>query len=414
MQTRRGSGTICLNFGSRERYDECVGDASLYRRYVETQHCEHPELFPAGMESGFCLHSSRTSLKLGVVTRRIQLKASGATFWIRPSLVLPYMVALTDDVEKALYLQHNGASFEALEYAFGRNHMFWYRVSAAVGRCSIVGTTVKSHAKMPGHLVADEKHTWIKRKKAYVATTVGGGCILGAEVSTSASTTALTKSYGVFADEARDVDPEYTPKTVCLDPWKPARKAWKDLFPAVFVVLCFLHSVLKLMKGRPTGVTRERLIGRSWHVYAASTKAQFSQRLRRLREWADAHLPVGSLLNAVHAMSSKCDPFMQAYDFDTAHRTTNHVDRLMDHQDRRLYAMHYFHGTLAAASLAARSGALCWNFHPYGRRARPQAEWTSSPFTELNGFSYHENWLHNLLIASSMGGWRRQSPTASS
>ena len=76
--------------------------------------------------------------------------------------------------------------------------------------------------------------------------------------------------------------------------------------------------------------------------------------------------------------------------------------------------MHYFHGTLAAASLAARSGALCWNFHPYGRRARPQARWTSSPFTELNGFSYHENWLHNLLIASSMGGWRRQSPTASS
>ena len=362
MQPRRGSGTICLNFGSRERYDECVSDASLYRRYVETQHLEHPELFPADMGGGFTLHSSRTSLKRGIVIRRIKLKTSGDTFWIRPSLVMPYMVALTDDMEKALFLRHKGASLEALEYAFGRNHMFWHRVSTAVGRCSVVGTTVKSPTRMPMHLVADEKHTRIRRKKAYVATTVGGGCILGAEVSISASATALTKSYGVFADEARDVDPKYAPKTVCLDPWKATRKAWKKLFSKVVVVLCFLHSVLKLMKSRPTGVTRERLIGRSWHVYSAFTKTQFSQRLRRLREWADSNLPVGSLRNAVHAMCAKCYSFTQAYDFDTAHRTTNHVDRLMDHQDRRLYAMHYFHGTVAAASLEARSAALYWNF----------------------------------------------------
>ena len=414
MPPRRGSKTICLRCESREQYDACVDDAAMFRDFVEARYHEHPELFPDAMEGGFSLHSSRTSIKLNIVLRRVQLKTSNDTYLILPSLVMPYLVAFTDDVEKPLYLRQNGVSFEALEYAFGRNHAFWYRVSTAAGRCSIVGTTVKSPEALPQHLVADEKHTRIKGKKAYVATTVGGGCFLGAQVSTSASTTALRKSYGVFAAEARDVDPEYAPKTVCLDPWKPARKAWKKLFPAVVVVLCFLHSVLKLMKGRPTGVTRERLVGRSWHVYAASTKAQFSQRLRRLREWADANLPAGSLLNAVHAMSAKCDSFTQAYDFATAHRTTNHVDRLMDHQDRRLYAMHYFHGTSAAASLAARSGALCWNFHPYGRRARPRAAWTSSPFTELNGFSYHENWLHNLLIASSMGGWRSQSRTASS
>jgi hypothetical protein len=295
---------------------------------------------------------------------------------------MPYMVAFTDEMDKPLFLRHNGASFAALEYAFGLDHMFWYRASTSNGRYSIVGTTVKSPEHLP------EKHTWRRGQRAYVATTVASGCILGAEVSTSASATALTKSYGVFADEARDVDPTYAPKTVCLDSWKPARQAWKKLFSAVSVVLCFLHSILKVKRSRPTGVMRERLIGRSWHVYAASTKAQFSQRLRRLREWADAKLPEGSLLDAVHAMSAKCNWFTQAYDFDDAHRTTNHVDRLMDHQDRRFYAMHYFHGTLTAASLAARSGALYWNFHPYGRRARPQAKWTCSPFTELNGFAY--------------------------
>jgi hypothetical protein len=29
-----------------------------------------------------------------------------------------------------------------------------------------------------------------------------------------------------------------------------------------------------------------------------------------------------------------------------------------------------------------------------------------SPCADLNGFQYHPNWLHNLLIASSMGGLR--------
>jgi hypothetical protein len=174
----------------------------------------------------------------------------------------------------------------------------------------------------------------------------------------------------------------------------------------------FLHSVLKMRKSRPTGASRTGVIGRSWHVYKASTKAQFSQRLRRLREWADAHLPKGSLRDAVHAMCSKRGSFAQAYEFEAAYRTTNHVDRLMNRQDRRLYGMHYFHGSVASASMTMRSSALLWNFHPYGRRARPLERWKSSPFIELNGFSYHSNWLHNLLIASSMGGRRSQSRVA--
>jgi len=93
------------------------------------------------------------------------------------------------------------------------------------------------------------------------------------------------------------------------------------------------------------------------------------------------------------------------------HRTTNGVDRLMNHMDRVLYAMRYFHGEVTSASLAMRSMALLWNFHPYGLRARPHDARTASPFSELNGFSYHENWLQNLLIASSMGGWRTSSET---
>lgn len=135
--------------------------------------------------------------------------------------------------------------------------------------------------------------------------------------------------------------------------------------------------------------------------------------MRRLREWAVKNLQAGTLSDAVSALWNKRESFKAAYDFDNAHRTTNQVDRLMDHQDRFLYGMHYFHGTAASATMTTRSAALLWNFHPYGRRARPTDAWKSSPFTELNGFAYHDNWLQNLLIASSMGGWRNQSPTGS-
>ena len=51
-----------------------------------------------------------------------------------------------------------------------------------------------------------------------------------------------------------------------------------------------------------------------------------------------------------------------------------------------------------------RAMALLWNFHPYGARMRRGDQTRCSPFQDVNGFQYHDNWLHNLLIASSMGG----------
>ena len=66
----------------------------------------------------------------------------------------------TEEVEQALYLRHWGVPFDALVYVFGRDAMYWYRAEMALGRPAIVGRTVKQPEKLPGHLLADEKHTW--------------------------------------------------------------------------------------------------------------------------------------------------------------------------------------------------------------------------------------------------------------
>jgi hypothetical protein len=44
-------------------------------------------------------------------------------------------------------------------------------------------------------------------------TTIGGGCFLGIEVVRSASKADLTQAYGVFAQEARAIKPDYMPSS---------------------------------------------------------------------------------------------------------------------------------------------------------------------------------------------------------
>jgi hypothetical protein len=315
------------------------------------------------------------------------------------------MVGRTTAVAKALSLRHWGVPFDALGYVFGRDAMYWYRAELALGRPPIVGSTVKQPEKLPAHVLADEQHTWALGQEVYVATTVGNGCILGATVTDAASADALEAAYGEFAQEAHALAPTYSPKTVCTDGWEGTPSAWRRLFPTVGMILCFLHAVLKIAErcGRDRA-TRTLVLDRVWAVYDSCPRTQFSQRLRRLREWATAGLPEGALRQMVLKLCGKGPQFARAYHFPGAHRTSNALDRLMNHQDRRLYAMRYLHGTPDAARLAMRAMALEWNFHPYGARTRRDAPTRRSPFHDLNGFEYHPNWLHNLLIASSMGG----------
>ena len=97
--------------------------------------------------------------------------------------------------------------------------MYWYRLETAFGRNSITGTTVKHPEDLPKDLLADEKHTRHGGEKVYVATTVGNDCILGAALCKGADSPALTQGYGVFAKEARNLDPDYQAETVNTDGW---------------------------------------------------------------------------------------------------------------------------------------------------------------------------------------------------
>ena len=142
--------------------------------------------------------------------------------------------------------------------------------------------------RLPEHLLADEHHQPLDGQKVYIATTVGGGCCLGAEPAEAAGTDELKAAYAVFKDEAHDIAPKYAPKTVNTDGWKGTQAAWKALFKTVVILRCFLHGWLKIrdrakhLKDLFAEVSR-----RVWEAYHAPDRRSFGQRLRRLREWAN-------------------------------------------------------------------------------------------------------------------------------
>jgi hypothetical protein len=345
--SNRRDKSICLPCQSEADYVRRVGDPHQFRQWLEQMSALHPELFPAALRSGVTLHDSYCSVKQGLRLRRIKLKATGEVYLVRPSAVLPYLAAQTAEVEKALYLRQWGVPFAALAYVFGRDAMFYYRAGLHRGRSKIGGATVKQAADLPPHLLADEKHTWLNGQRHSVATTVGAGCLLGAAVVAEASTEALHAGYGEFLTEAHDLAPTYQPATVCTDGWKATREAWQLWVPTVTLLLCFLHSVLKIEE-RCRGVLRQQLRRMAWHVYQARNKGEFGHRVRRVREWARVQLS-GAGQETVLKLCALKEQCKLAYDFPDAARTTNGIDRLMDYQDRVLYQMRYFHGTRESA-----------------------------------------------------------------
>ena len=201
--TLRRNRTICMHV-CQAQYYMMIQNATQFRIVVDMAITEYPELFPAEITFGYQMKEIRFSKKLKLKIRRIVI--AGVNYTIRPSFVMPYMTGFVEDVEKPLFLRKFSVPFWALSHCFGRNPMYWYRLETSIGRHSLLGTTIKSPEKLPQHLCADEKHTRLLGEKTYIATTVGNGCILGANISESASEGDLQEAYSVFNEKNKIPD----------------------------------------------------------------------------------------------------------------------------------------------------------------------------------------------------------------
>jgi len=330
---RMGNKSICLPVVSETAYEKLISDPSTFRRYLQLWIAKFPEIFPQEITDGFRFHDFIMSRKLNLRMRRIELVATGQVYQLRPEFALPYMIGRTDEVEKGLDLRRYGVPFDALAYVFGRDASYWYRACQALGRCSIVGTTVKDPKLLPVNLIADEKHSWRLGERIYIPTTVAAGCFLGVDLVESAGTKALIEGYKSFQTEALTLNPNYRPETVNTDGWEHTQAAWQTLFPGVQLILCFLHAVLGIRKCcRRTPALLQEVTGRLWRIYKAPGKRQFSQRLRRIQEWAKKHVEPETVRQKLLNLRAKSAKFQIAYDFPDAYRTSNTLDRLMNYR----------------------------------------------------------------------------------
>ena len=392
-----------------EKYGEIIGDFHAYREWMDEMIVQHPELFPEAVRDGYTLHDERGSAKMEAIRlRRICLKrrdmeGKKQVFTIAPSGVMPYMAGYTDEVEKALFLRRFDVPFWALTYVFGRGDNYWYRLENHFGRYPLVQTVVKDPQKLPSHLLADEKITWLNGEEVVVATTVGDDCILGASVALGADTESLTEAYQHFKEEAQAVDEEYTPETVNTDGWNATQRAWLNLFPMIVIIECFLHAFLKIReRAHHLKEIFRQLSTQVWNVYHAADAETFRSRAEALRIWAEEHT-TGYALEAVLKLCAKTERFVLAYNYPLAHRTSNMLNRHMNSMARWLDSTRFFHGDWVSAERSIRAWALLHDFGPYCPRAKIRLAF-SSPAHKLNGFVYPQNWLHNLLISTSMSG----------
>lgn len=401
----RGSATLCLPM-RRDLYDQCIDSPADFRRLLDQTFQQLPELFPAAFAAGYTLKDSRRSCKRGLRLRRIECRVTGAAYTIRPSFVMPYMTAWTDDVRHALFLRAFGVPFWALAHVFGRAPAYWYRLEVGLGRNSIVGTTVR-RGQLPAHLLADEHHQRRDGVKTYIATTVAAGCCLGAAVVDEADAAALQPAYGVFKHEARNVQPGYAPQTVNTDGWAATQAAWQVLFPFIVILRCFLHGWLSVReRAKHLGELFHQVGEKVWEAYHASTRRSFAQRLRGLRSWAKRMLS-GVVLEQVLRLCNRGRHYGEAYRHPQGHRTSNMLDRVMKLMQRYFDQGQHLHGSQAASERHSRAWALLHNFRPWHPATRRANEGWGSPAERLNQHRYHDDWLHNLLVSASMAGYRR-------
>jgi hypothetical protein len=405
-QPPRGAKQIVIPM-TRPQYDDLWHQTDRLRAFLAGWAEAAPELFPAGFDRGYRLHGlGRESRKLpGVRLRKIVL-ADGTSYWLRPSFVTSYMTGTVDELAYPLLLAAHGVPAWLLKIGFGHSQMYWYRLLERLGRNSLVGTTVRDAAHLPAHLAADEHHTDWAGQKGYVATTVGGGCVLGVALTAAADDVHLQEAYGVFAAEARDVEPEYAPETVNTDGWASTRNAFLAWFPKITVVLCFLHGFLKI---RDRCRKAHELHRRVWDVYRAATAEEFRRRMAAFQQWCGTQTWTASVREMLTKLWNKTESYVVAYDHPGCHRTSNAVDRPMNRLCRLMYTGRGLHGHQDSSELRLRGWALLQNFRPYAPRGKCRRAF-ESPAHQLNGKRYHEHWLHNLMVSTSLMGFRNRIP----
>lgn len=408
-QSNRGKRIIRLPITETE-YSDLISERKTFIKKLSIYSDLYPELFPKNWNSSdYGFHQYRVSKKLGFKHGIIRHKKDRSLLYdIQRAEVMPYMSGLAKDVSFGLLLILFGVPFWLVAHGLGRDAMYWYRLFTHLGRFDLLGTTLKDLTKMPQDLVVDEKISHWLGQEVYACMTVGGDCILGMGLSQQENESELSKVYGKFKTAVQGLIPNYEPISINTDGWAATKKALKGLFTQTVMVLCFLHSVIKIRQVAQKEPQKQALFDRVWAIYRAPDAGSFDAAVLDLEHWAKENVVKDSVKEQVAKIGKRKEEFKTFFEVPTAKRTTNMVDRLMKPIDRFLFMKQYFHGDFKSAELMLNALALCINFAPFAPRTKYNHKdgFFLSRSHALNNKIFDQNWLKNLLAAASCNGLR--------
>lgn len=411
----RENRTITVDFHDETTYFALLGNTKAFVEFVLAfilaigLQLTHKASCSEG--GGLTRHSHYARVRLGGLTLwRIQCTTCKAVFTVVPHFVLRYRKMRPEVARDALLATHGGLSLEWGAVICNISPMALYRLVCALGQESLVAVLTRCELRLPGYILADEKHSHCLTNKVYLPTIVSGRVIWHLGYSASKSAAAFTASYGDFQRAALQIEPAYRVRGALTDGFDSTTQSMRTLFPGARLGYCLRHALNKL-PSKLVGVSApvRKGLRSKFHTLLHRCRQRTSLRVvalgQRLRHFADY---IATTVGADHGERVRhwfqdkkagwytvlADPRMPA--------SSTLLDQAHNAMDRKLFAMKGFHHPGGSQTAFLTGLAHLYNLIPYQRRALHAGQCG----VEVEGGRLPtQDWMLNLQILTS-GGFR--------
>jgi hypothetical protein len=372
--------TAIVYFGSQhEDYLKLLQseDRSKYIEYIQAplQQQLIPEMHHIGCSdtSQYTIHGLRerkVQFWMGqtqiIPICRVRCQSCRAVFTVLPSFLMRYRRQDTDSLGKLMEMNLGmGLSQRETATIYAWNHSsdpwrpgwIWSLVQWLGHLIPVSLLLIRLGLLPPQHLLSDEKFATLEGKEIYLFLVSQEELIWYGEWIESTSEYSFNAAISRFLDTMDDAieqqnllnpDELYKPDSVTTDGWKPSQNAWETEVPDINIVECQLHGRKRLSatldeydKAHPeTSLDKRKQIRTDFEqIFAASSLAAFSQRVRRAQE-VYAEEPI--LLKRLQILKDKRYFFTNHLKFEQAPAFSAPLDRSMRFLDEKLQSFGQF------------------------------------------------------------------------
>jgi hypothetical protein len=266
--------------------------------------------------------------------------------------------------------------------------------------------------KPPVALLEDEKFVSEAGHQTYIAAIVSRDILWWVAYLQSTDEAAMSAAFGGYRDAVAGLLTEYSPDVATVDGHAASQAALTCVFPGLKLQECQLHAQRQMNTDLATyrrqhpeqDAAVTRIGDDTWELLSESASVtQFSQRLRRMREYIAKRLPTPGLLVArLQKLFKKRLRLLQHLKSPEAERTSTSIDQVFKWLDRKYFQMQSLMSEVGGSAFS-NAWAIARNFWQFMRGAKRAGR---SP-VEINGVNLSgKSWLEVVNLCA-YGAYRQ-------